>query len=147
MFSIPIIFILFRRLCIVSWGVAKFFGALHNLLGLYIISRGLSAALHNLHVGALYNILLYPHPNLPTPLPIPRAPRRIGPRRCGRYPPPLKVYISIYIYIYIYINIYVYREAERNVYVLCTPATEMCFCSNKPNPLVHVVARLEQFFD
>ena len=40
-----------------------------------------------------------------------------------------------------------HRERESNVYVLCTPATEMCFCSNKPNPLVHVVARLEKFFD
>ena len=123
MSNIPILFILFRRLCIVSWGVANGFGALHNLLGLYIICRGLSAALHSLHVGALYNILMYPHPNLPTPLPIPRAPRRIGPRRCGRSPPsPKGIYLSLYIYTYIYVHI----EREKEMYMCCALLPPRC---------------------
>ena len=112
------LFILFRRLCIVSWGFAKSFGALHSLLGLYIICWGLSAALQSLHVGALFSILMCPHPNLSPPhSPPPRAPRHIGPRRCGRSPPPLKVSLSIYI------HIYEYKERERKK---CICAVHSC---------------------
>jgi len=113
--------ILFRRLCIVSWGFAKSFGALHSLLGLYIICWGLSAALQSLHVGALFSILMCPHPNLSPPhSPPPRAPRRIGPRRCGRSPPPLKVSLSIYI------HIYEYKEREKEMYMCCALLPPRC---------------------
>ena len=117
MSNIPILFILFRRLCIVSRGIAKVFGALHNLLGLYIICRVLSAALHSLHVGALYHVVSPSQSTHPTPHS--PGPTAHWPKAVRAVPPfPKGIYLSLYIYTHIYIH----REREKK----CICAVHSC---------------------